>query len=125
MNKRAYDWYLVSLCACNYDFNVLFYALSRIFHTPYFILTVGSVINKVVGTLAGLLGLFLCLAGHRFFDFGECVLYLLTSAGGYHASNTIDSVTNYLHIIMFEEDSEICLCVILTMILCNPYHGTV
>ena len=26
-----------------------------------------------VGTVVGLLGLFLCLLGHRFFDFGECL----------------------------------------------------
>lgn len=38
--------------------------------------SLGSVINKVVGTLAGLLGLFLCLAGHRFFDF-ELVVFLI------------------------------------------------
>lgn len=44
------------------------------FHTPCFILHTGSVINKVVGSLVGLLGLFLCLFGHRLFDFGKELL---------------------------------------------------
>ena len=39
----------------------------------YSILYTGSVINKVVGALVVILGLLLCLFGHRFFDIGECV----------------------------------------------------
>ena len=44
------------------------------FHAPCFIFHTGSVINKVVGSLVGLLGLFLCLFGHRLFDFGKKLL---------------------------------------------------
>ncbi|XP_065909124.1 transmembrane 7 superfamily member 3-like isoform X3 [Dysidea avara] len=37
----------------------------------------GSVINKVVGSLVGLLGLFLCLFGHRLFDVELVVLLIV------------------------------------------------
>ena len=51
---------------------VLYFVLYSIFHASYFILHAGSVINMIVGTAVGLLGLFLCLLGHRLFDFGKC-----------------------------------------------------
>ena len=60
-----------------------------ILYIPYSILHTGSVINKVVGAIVTLLGLLLCLFGHRFFDIGKYCMQLCTlTMGSVHCMPT-------------------------------------